>query len=118
MKCIFIVSALFFSLVSPAYSAQVTCNFLSETQISKNGEWLKSEMDIMKLYNIFGDGLVLPLENSLLSKLDSKQPFLAGQTKRGKVYLMGGELGVEGKLILISGEKIIIYDGSCTVNFG
>lgn len=118
MKFIFIITALFFSLVSPVYSAKVTCNFLSETQISKSGEWLKSEIDLMNLYNIFGDGLVLPLENSLLSKLDSKRPFLAGQTKRGRVYLMGGDLGVEGKLISISGEKIIIYDGSCTVTFG
>ena len=63
MKSIFIVTACVFSLVSPAFSAQVTCNFLSETQITKNGEWLKSEIDFMKLYNIFGDGLVLPLEN-------------------------------------------------------
>ena len=66
MKFIFIITALFFSLASATYSAKVTCNFLSETQITKSGEWLKSEIYIMKFYNIFGDGLVLSLKNSLL----------------------------------------------------
>jgi len=65
---------------------------MSETQITKSGEWLKSEMDFMKLYELFGDGLVLPLENALLANLDSQQPFLASQTDRGMAYLMGGDL--------------------------
>jgi hypothetical protein len=42
------------------YAAEVSCTFISEIQITKNGEWMKSEMDFMKLVEMFGDGLVLP----------------------------------------------------------
>jgi len=101
-----------------AYGAQVKCGFMSETQITKDGVWQKTETDIMKLYSIFGDGLVLPLENALLAKLDSKLPFLAGETDRGKVYLMGGPIGVMGKNILVDGDVITLYEGLCTVSFG
>jgi hypothetical protein len=60
----------------------------------------------------------LNLQNSLLAKLDSKQPFLAGKVNRGSVYLMGSDMGVEGKLIKVSGDQITIYDGMCQVGFG
>ena len=56
------IITIFLSL-SPALAATVSCAFMSETSISKSGEWLKIEMDFMKLYEIFGDGLKLPLEN-------------------------------------------------------
>ncbi|WP_063298620.1 hypothetical protein [Pseudovibrio sp. Ad37] len=91
---------------------------MSETTISKSGEWVKTETDFMKLMEMFGDGLELPLKNSVLGNLDTKQPFLAGEVNRGKVYLMGGDMGVEGKLISVSGEEITIYDGMCNVGFG
>ena len=79
---------------------------------------MKSEMDFMKLVEMFGDGLVLPLKNALLGSLDSNQPFFAGETKRRKVYLMGGDMGVAGKVISVKGNIITIYDGMCTVSFG
>ena len=101
-----------------ATAATVSCMFMSETQITKDGEWLKTETDFMKLMDIFGDGLELPLENSLLGQLDTQEPFLAGETDRGKVYLMGSEMGVEGKNISIEGNVITIYDGMCDINFG
>ena len=50
------------------------------------------------------EGLSLPLENSLLGNLDTGQPFLAGEVERGKVFLMGGAYGVEGKLIEVNGN--------------
>ena len=78
----------------------------------------KKEMDFMKLYDMFGDGLSLPLENSLLGNLDTGQPFLAGEVERGKVFLMGGDCGVEGKLIEVNGNEITIYDGMCNIGFG
>ncbi|SVE57380.1 uncharacterized protein METZ01_LOCUS510234, partial [marine metagenome] len=106
----------FFSSTSSA--ATVSCMFMSETTISKSGEWIKADTDFMKLYNMFGDGLKIPLKNSLLGNLDSGKPFMAGTVKRGNVYLMGGDMGVEGKLISVQGNNITIYDGMCTTSFG
>ena len=31
---------------------------------------------------------------------------------------MGGDMGIEGKLIQVLGENITIYDGMCNVGFG
>ncbi|MGA0302105.1 MAG: hypothetical protein ACO3OJ_13495, partial [Paracoccaceae bacterium] len=101
-----------------AFAATLTCSFLSETTISTDGAWVRKEMDFMKLYDMFGDGLSLPLENSLLGNLDTGQPFLAGEVERGKVFLMGGDYGVEGKLIEVNGNEITIYDGMCNIGFG
>jgi hypothetical protein len=113
-----VLGVLFFGFLNnAALAASVECSFLSETTINKSGEWLNTDSDFMKLMDMFGDGLKIPLKNSLLEKLDSGQPFLAGEVKRGKVYLMGGDMGVEGKLISVSGEIITIYDGMCTVGF-
>jgi hypothetical protein len=106
----------FFSNTSTA--ATVSCMFMTETTISKSGEWIKSNTDFMDLYNMFGDGLKLPLQNSLLGNLDSGKPFLAGTVSRGNVYLMGSDMGVEGKLITVKGNNITIYDGMCTTGFG
>jgi len=109
------VTIFFFKSV---FAATVNCTFLSEITISKSGEWLKSEDDFMKLFDIFGEGLELNLDNSLLGNLDSKEPFLAGEVDKGRVFLMGGEYGVTGKLIGVTGEELTIYDGMCTVGFG
>ncbi len=110
-----LISAVF---SSSAFAANVTCNFYSETHISKTGEWLKDDQDIMKLMEMFGDGLVLKIDNALLAKLDSQQPFLAGEVSRGAVYLMGGDVGITGKLISVEEELITLYDGMCQVSFG
>ena len=60
--CLLSVLSLF--MVGGAHSANVRCSFMSETTISTSGEWLATEMDFMKLMELFGDGLTLPLENS------------------------------------------------------
>ena len=86
--------------------------------ISKSGEWVKSNTDFMDLLNMFGDGLEIPLENYLLGNLDSGKPFFAGSVSRGNVYLMGGDMGVEGKLISVNENFITIYDGMCSTSFG
>ncbi|MEC7092911.1 MAG: hypothetical protein VXX00_00855 [Pseudomonadota bacterium] len=79
---------------------------------------MATEMDFMKLIDLFGDGLTLPLENSLLGNLDTGAVFLAGEVERGKVFLRGSDMGVEGKLIGIDGDVITIYDGMCNIGFG
>lgn len=112
------MAAAFMAVSSAAQAASVKCSFMSETQISSDGTWLKTENDFMKLIEIFGDGLELPLENSLLGNLDTKLPFFAGETERGQVYLMGGPIGVAGKNISVEGDVITIYDGMCTISFG
>ena len=116
LNLVFVLVSLIF--LKSAYAATVSCSFMSETTISKSGAWLKTEVDFMKLYDMFGDGLEMKLDNSLLGNLDSKEPFLAGEVERGKVFLMGGEYGVEGKLIGVVGNELTIYDGMCTIGFG
>ena len=118
MKFITIATITFAFTASTSIAANLNCSFMSETSISTTGEWLKTEMDFMKLYEMFGDGLNLPLENSLLGNLDSGKPFVAGEIDRGTVYLMGGDMGVTGKLINIENDTITIYDGMCAVGFG
>tara|TARA_Y100000768_G_scaffold384188_1_gene367741 strand:- start:59 stop:337 length:279 start_codon:yes stop_codon:yes gene_type:complete len=87
--------------------------------ISKKGAWVANENDFMKLMDLFGaEGLNLEIDNSLLEKLDTKQPFFAGETSNGKVYLNGGDAGVEGRTIKVEGDNIVIYYGLCDVGFG
>ena len=118
IRCCFLASILFLFMSGGAHAAKVECSFISETTISTSGEWLATEMDFMKLMQLFGDGLSIPLENSLLGNLDTGKVFLAGQVDRGRVFLKGGDMGVEGKLIGVKGGVITIYDGSCNVGFG
>ena len=116
-----IILILLFSnfFIFSANAAKVNCTFMSGYTISKNGAWVATEGDFMKLMDLFGaEGLNLEIDNSLLAKLDTKQPFFAGETSNGKVYLNGGEAGVEGRTIKIEGDNIVIYYGLCTVGFG
>lgn len=102
-----------------ANAATVTCNFMSEDIISKDGVWIKKEDNFMEILKMFGQGgLKIKLQNSLLEKLDSGEVFLAGQTELGKVYLRGSMMGVSGKNIRIEGDLIRIHDGICVVSFG
>tara|TARA_B100000959_G_C14619659_1_gene475615 strand:+ start:220 stop:606 length:387 start_codon:yes stop_codon:yes gene_type:complete len=108
-----------FSYSSVANAATLTCTFMSETEVSKSGEWLKSSVDFEEMWALFGmEGLVLPLNNTLLGKLDSQQPFLAGHINLGNVYIMGGDYGVEGMVIEVEGDVISMYSGMCDVSFG
>ena len=116
LKLLIVSISIFLS--NSVYAASVSCGFMSETTISKSGEWVKDETDFMKLYDMFGDGLEIKLDNSLLGNLDTNEPFFAGEVNRGKVFLMGSEYGVVGKLIGVDGDQLTIYDGMCTVGFG
>lgn len=106
-------------IIFTANAAKVNCTFMSGITISKDGAWVAAEADFMKIFDLFGsDGLSIELENSLLAKLDTREPFLAGETDLGKVYLNGSDMGIEGRNIKTDGDKIIIYYGLCTVGFG
>ena len=118
IRCFLLTLVLSIFMASSSYAAKVECSFLSETTISTSGEWLATEMNFMKLMEIFGDGLSLPLENSLLGNLDTGKVFLAGEVDRGSVYLKGGDMGVEGKLIGVNENVITIYEGMCNIGFG
>ena len=118
------ISLVVFGFVISSYSsvanaATLTCHFQGETEISKSGEWLKSSADFQELLALFGmEGLVLPLNNTLLGKLDTQQPFLAGQMNLGNVYIMGSDYGVEGMVIEVEGDVISMYKGLCAISFG
>ena len=117
--CLMLFGFFITSYSTVANAATLVCDFSMETEISKSGEWLKSSADYEELWALFGDsGVTLPLSNSLLGNLDTKQPFLAGEIGLGKVYIMGGDYGVEGKVIKVEGNVISIYDGFCDVSFG
>ena len=93
--------------------------FISGTTYSTSGEWVEEKSDMMSIMEMFGlEGLTLPLETAVLVKLDSQTIFLAGETKHGKVYLLGSDGGVSGKSIKVEGNLMTIYDGMCTVGFG
>ncbi len=107
--------ALFFQ--RPSHAAIVDCSFMTGTKVNLNGEWIKA-YDYMSLLDVFTDNIRLKISNSLLGNLDSKRPFYVGSVRRGKVYLMGGDMGIEGKLISREDDTITIYDAMCSIEFG
>ena len=99
-------------------AATVSCNFMSgEAYSTSSGAWIGSA-GYEDIWDIFGDGLSLPVENSLLAKLDAQEIFRAGETDKGTVYLVGGDMGVEGRLSTIDEGMLIIYSGFCSIGFG
>ncbi len=111
-----LLASLFLS--SNLSAATVSCNFMSgEAYDMSSGAWIGSA-GFEDIWDIFGDGVTLPMENSLLSNLDSQAIFKAGETDKGAVYLVGGDMGVEGRLSKIEGTTLIIYSGFCSIGFG
>ena len=100
------------------FAAKVTCSFDSgEAYDLSSGAWL-GQASWDDIWDIFGEGLELDLDNDLLDKLDSQEIFWAGKTDDGDVYLAGSEYGVYGRLSYINDQVIIIYSGFCEVGFG
>ena len=96
-------------------AASVSCNFMSgEAYSISSGAWIGTA----DIWDIFGDGLSIPIENSLLANLDTQEIFRAGETDKGTVYLVGGDMGVEGRLSTIDDGMLIIYSGFCSIGFG
>ena len=110
-----LMATLFFQ--RPSHAAIVDCSFMTGTKVNFNGEWVKA-YDYISLLDVFTDNIRLKISNSLLGNLDSKKPFYVGSVRRGKVYLMGGDMGIEGKLINREGDAITIYDAMCSIEFG
>ena len=100
------------------FAAKVNCSFDSgEAYDISSGAWL-GQATFDDIWDIFGEGLELDLDNDLLSKLDTQEIFWAGETDNGEVYLAGSDYGVYGRLSYIDEEIIIIYSGYCDVGFG
>ena len=114
LKLIFLVL-----LLSPNIkAATVSCSFMSgEAYDISSGAWIGTA-GYEDIWDIFGDDLSLPIENSLLANLDAQEIFIAGETDMGTVYLVGGDMGVEGRLSTIDDGMLIIYSGFCSVGFG
>jgi hypothetical protein len=83
-KIKFLFVATFLSLSSSENATSVDCSFMSEVKISSDGEWNSSETDFMALLEKFGDGLPLKIDNALLSKFDSGQPFFCRRNETWK----------------------------------
>ena len=111
-----LVLALF---LSPNIKAEtVSCDFMSgEAYSISSGAWIGAA-GYEDIWDIFGEGLSLPMENSLLANLDTQEIFRAGETDKGTVYLVGGDMGVEGSFSTIDDGMLIIYSGFCSVGFG
>ena len=102
--------------VATVKAAEVSCGFLTENVFSQSGEWLAQDDDWQKLLKIFPEGISISLEKSLAGKLNSTEVFAAGEVEQGKIYLRGSQHGVEGKLIRLKDEQMIIYDGVCSID--
>jgi len=99
-------------------AAKVNCNFdTGEAYDISTGAWL-GQADWESIWDIFGEGLELDLDNVLLAKLDTQEIFLAGETPNGEVYLAGSDYGVYGRLSGVEDGMIYIYSGFCDVGFG
>ena len=115
---ILISTMLIFLFSTNLFAAKVNCSFDSgEAYDLSSGAWL-GQATWEDIWDIFGEGLELDLDNDLLDKLDTQEIFWAGQTENGEVYLAGSEYGVYGRLSYIDNEVIIIYSGLCDVGFG
>ena len=115
-----LLKLMFFALLlSPNLkAATVSCSFMSgEAYSISSGAWIGTA-GYEDIWDIFGDGLSLPMENSLLTNLDTQEIFRAGETDKGTVYLVGGDMGVEGRLSTIDDGVLIIYSGFCSIGFG
>ena len=107
-----------FLLSSKISAATVSCNFISgEAYDASSGEWVGSA-GYEDIWDIFGDDFFLPMENSLLTNLDTQEIFKAGLTDKGTVYLVGGDMGIEGRLSKIEEGLLIVYSGFCNIGFG
>ena len=116
----YLIKLIFLALfLSPTLkAATVSCNFMSgEAYSMSNGAWIGTA-GFEDIWDIFGEGLSLPMENSLLANLDTQEIFRAGETDKGTVYLVGGDMGVEGRLSTSDEGMLIIYSGFCSIGFG
>ena len=97
-------------------AAEVSWGFLAENIFSKSGKWLAHDDNWQKLLEIFPDGISVSLDTPLDRKLDSSEVFSAGESEQGNIYLRGTPHGAEGKLIRVTSEQIIIYEGVSSVD--
>ena len=114
------LTILLFTLFSSSniQAATVSCSFMTvEAYELTSCAWVGTA-GYEDIWDIFGDGISLTMENSLLSNLDAQQIFRAGETEKGTVYLIGGDMGVEGRLSSIEDGLLIVYSGFCNVGFG
>ncbi len=115
---IFMFSAITFLFPINLFAAKVSCSFdTGEAYELSSGAWL-GQATFDDIWDIFGEGLELDLDNDLLEKLDSQEIFWAGETDNGEVYLAGSDYGVYGRLSFVDDEMIVIYSGYCDVGFG
>jgi len=118
MKKFFVIAVVGLFASTPSFAATVSCSFMSgDIFDTKTGAWVGVPSDDT-IFDLFSEELRIKVDNSLLAKLDSQKPFLAGDHRKGKIYIQGSDMGVNGRMIKVSGGKLHVYSGMCDVGFG
>ena len=111
-----IIILIFFSL--NAHAAKVSCSFdYGDAFSTTDGSWVGA-YSFETLWDLFPEGIMFELDNSLLGNLDTQEVFNAGSIDKGDVFLRGGDLGIDGKLTSSSDGIIKVYSGYCDISFG
>ena len=101
-----------------AQAAKVSCSFdYGDAFNSTDGSWVGAD-SFETLWDLFPEGIMLELDNSLLGNLDTQEVFKAGTIDKGDVFLRGGDYGIDGKLTSLGDGTIKVYSGFCDVSFG
>ena len=111
-----IIVLIFFSLNT--HAAKVSCSFdYGDAFSTADGSWVGAD-SFETLWDLFPEGIMLELDNSLLGNLDTQEVFKAGTIDKGDVFLRGGDYGIDGKLTSLGDGTIKVYSGYCDVSFG
>ena len=109
------------AILLPAMSqaATVECFFSSVDRFSSTGIW-EGRIAEDRWFDWSFQEIDIDLNAEILKKLDERVPFLAGNAGQGDVYVVGTEMGVDGRLITVdeTGDYFTIWSGFCDISFG
>ena len=100
-----------------AMAATVSCNFIEGDVFDTEFGWV-SEPSQESIMQLFTNELRIELDNSLLEQLDTQEPFFVAEHGLGKIFIRGSDIGVEGRMISVNGNRVTVWTGFCQVSFG
>ena len=107
------------ALPTVSQAAKVECFFTSVDRFTSKGVW-EGRVAEDRWFDWSFQEINLDLDAELLRKLDQKVPFLAGNAGQGDIYVVGTDMGVDGRLITVAKDDgdITIWSGFCEISFG